>query len=407
MKSISIVGSGIIGICSALKLQQKGYLVRLIDRNKPASGCSKGNAGHFAIEQVHPMANWNTIKNIPSMLLNRNGPLKIHPMYLPRALPWLMKFLWAARPNQYNKGIRALTALNQHSMSSYLPLIKQSGASHLLKNTGYLLIFEGKNAVKLMENASKRYYYTQHEKLSITEINDLEPLLKNYKSALYFPDIYHTLDPEKFSLKLFESFIENGGKFDRTEIKYIKPSNDHISLITNEQIIKTDKVLIAAGINSKELVQCVKIKVPLDTERGYHLMLKQKELISRPVAFAQRHFIMTPMLNGTRLAGTVEFAGTAIKPNWTRAQSLLHQAHKMLKGINYYQNTSQWMGFRPSLPDSLPVIDQHPDNPNILFAFGHQHLGLTQAAITAELISDLVDQCHPKIDISPYSIKRF
>ncbi len=407
MKSISIIGSGIIGICSALKLQQRGYRVTLMDKNTPASGCSKGNAGHFAIEQVQPLANWNTIKSIPSILFDPNGPLKVHPMYLPKAIPWLIKFIWASRPQQFNRGTQALTELNKHAMSAYKPLVKEANAAHLVKNTGYLLIFEGKNAIKLMNDASKNYHNTAHKKLSVIDVATLEPHLKNYKSALYFPNTYHTIDPEKFSLQLFKSFIGNGGIFEKKEIREIKLRNKSICLKTDNKDIKTEKLLIAAGIHSKHLVKNTHIKVPLDTERGYHLMLKQKKLISRPVAFAQRHFIMTPMMGGTRLAGTVEFAGTQIKPDWTRAESLLTQAHLMVRNINHSEKTTHWMGFRPSLPDSLPVIDYHPDNRNVLFAFGHQHLGLTQAAITADLVTSLADQQQPTIDISAFSIKRF
>ncbi|MBL4660633.1 MAG: FAD-binding oxidoreductase [Alcanivoracaceae bacterium] len=248
----------------------------------------------------------------------------------------------------------------------------------------------------------------KHRIINKLQLEELEPEIKNCQAALYFPDIQYSIDPHKFALRLFSCFISMGGQFIRDEVTTIESLSHHsIKIKTSNQNIKAKKLIISAGIFSKELVKNLGINVPLETERGYHLMLPQQQLLNRPVAFAQRRFIITPMQTGTRLAGTVEFAGTKTKPNWKRAENLFHHAKQVLNSPIESASDQKWMGFRPTLPDSLPIIDHCCVNPNILFAFGHQHLGLTQAGITADIISDLVHHKKTDIDISPFSVNRF
>jgi D-amino-acid dehydrogenase len=411
-ESVTIIGSGIIGICCALKLQSQGYQVTLIDKQAPAAGCSGGNAGHFATEQIFPMASLALLKQLPSILLNPNGPLSIKPSYFPKALPWMLRFLLAARKNQFDKGTKALSALNQAAMSSYKPLLKMAKAENLIEQKGYLLAFEGTQALKLAqeEMSQLKPYNIKQCLIDENEIKQLEPKLKNCKTAVYYPDIYHTINPLKLAQSLFDSFYDQGGQFYKTEVLAVKPSSDgSINLSTATHTIKANKVIIAAGAYSKKLVKELGHKIPLDTERGYHLMLNHKNLLNRPVAFAQRKFIITPMDKGTRLAGTVEFAGLKSAANWKRADMLLNHAQYFLTSLSQTnpENSERWMGFRPSFPDSLPVIDQDKKLPNLFYAFGHQHLGLTQAAVTADLIDDLVNAKKPSIDLKPFSIQRF
>jgi D-amino-acid dehydrogenase len=409
---ITVIGSGIIGICCALKLQSEGHKVLLLDKNEPVSGCSKGNAGHFATEQIFPMANKEIIKQLPKILFNPKGPLTIKRNYIHKITPWMIRFLMATRNKVINKGTQALRNLNENAMSAYKPLLKLADVDDLIENKGYLLAFEGPQAHNLANKESNtlKPFEINNQVLNCEEINELEPLLNGCDAAVYFPDISHSIDPYKLAIGLFDSFISLGGEFKKNEIKDLIMNPDKsVNLICEENTMHTDKVVIAAGAFSQKLVAKLGIKAPLDTERGYHLMVDKFDLLNRPVAFAQRKFIITPMSTGTRLAGTVEFAGLKNKPNWDRAEMLLdHALHFLdpLKSIKK-QDCQKWMGFRPSFPDSLPVIDRCQTNHNIFFCFGHQHLGLTQAGISAELVSDLINERDTQFDISPYSIRRF
>ena len=406
---ITIIGSGIIGICCALKLQLQGHKVCLLDKESPVNGCSKGNAGHFATEQIFPISNPSILKQLPAILMNPTGPLSINPTYLAKITPWLVRFLLSSRSKQFSKGTQMLSQLNKQAMKAYEPLIEAANAQHLIKKDGYLLAFEGKNASKLAHIESKKLklFNIRQQVIEKDNLLSLEPNLINCESALYFPDVSYSTNPEKLTMQLFDCFVKNGGEFIQANVKDITTQENTIQLHTSINKFDVKKLIICAGIFSKKLVGKLGIKIPLDTERGYHLMLSQHGLLSRPVAFAQRKFIITPMLSGTRLAGTVEFAGTKIKPNWKRADMLFKQAKKVLNKVDESKIGEKWMGFRPSFPDSLPVIDRSPDNKNILFAFGHQHLGLTQGAITAELIADLVADKKPKFNLNSLSITRF
>ncbi len=411
-RAITVIGSGIIGICCALKLQSEGYKVLLIDKNEPASGCTSGNAGHFATEQIFPLANKEILKQLPKILFNPNGPLTIKSNYIHKIAPWMIRFLLVTRDQTFQKGTQALRNLNEATMDAYKPLLKMAKLEHLVENKGYLLAFEGTNAEKLArkESLTLKPYGIKNQLLNGHEITEMEPLLRNCEASLYFPEISHTTEPHKLALGLFDHFISIGGEFEKHEIIDLHNNSDKsIDLMTNSNTIKTEKLLIAAGAFSQKLLDKLSIKTPLDTERGYHLMVNQSHLLNRPVAFAQRKFIITPMSNGTRLAGTVEFAGLENQPNWKRAEMLLDHAQHFLEPLkdSEKQDCQKWMGFRPSFPDSLPVIDRCQTNENLFFCFGHQHLGLTQAAISAELMADLIDGRETQFELSPYSIQRF
>ncbi|MBL4774076.1 MAG: FAD-binding oxidoreductase [Alcanivoracaceae bacterium] len=324
----------------------------------------------------------------------------------------MIRFLFATRNKVFNKGTQALRNLNEAAMAAYKPLLKMANVEYLIENKGYLLAFEGTNAKKLArkESLTLEPFAIKNQLLNVSEINEFEPLLKNCEAALYFPEISHSADPYKLALGLFNHFISIGGVFKKCEIIDLHSNSDQsIDLFTDNKTISTKKLVIAAGAFSQKLVAKLGIQTPLDTERGYHLMVDKGDLLNRPVAFAQRKFIITPMSSGTRLAGTVEFAGLENQPNWSRAEMLLDHAQHFLNPLRSVQkqDCQKWMGFRPSFPDSLPVIDRCQANKNIFFCFGHQHLGLTQAAISAKLISNMMSEREAQFDISPYSIQRF
>lgn len=407
---IGVVGAGIIGICCALKLQRAGFTVTLYDENGLAQGCSKGNAGHFATEQVFPLAHSSLLKKLPMMLLNPLGPLRIDWRYVIKALPWFWRFVNNMASSTYKANTHALQALNHRAITAYETLLDEFKLNHLITKKGSLLTFETTPVTQIQAMFEK---YLSHgiavELLNAEQLQRLEPnLAKTITHALFFKEVAHSVDPHLFCLSLAEQFRALGGQFCQQKVIEVSPVYSGYEINCPDQKFQADKVIIAAGAWSKLLLKPLGYNVPLDTERGYHCMLSSNYGLSRPVASAERSFIMTPMSQGLRIAGTVEFAGTERKMNNKRALALLPSAKAMLNhSAVTLQPSSVWMGCRPSLPDSLPVIGEAPNHTNLFFAFGHQHLGLTQGAITGELITSLCLQQVPSVDIKPYCISRF
>lgn len=407
---IGVIGAGVIGICCALNLQRAGFAVTLYDENGLAQGCSKGNAGHFATEQVFPLAHASVLKKLPSMLLNPLGPLRIDWRYTIKALPWFWLFLKNMNNKTYTANSLALKALNQHAITTYDQLLSNYNLDYLITKKGSLLTFE-KTPIEQITSLLESFqtHDINVELLNSKQVQQLEPnLAPTINHALLFSDVAHSVDPHLFCVTLAEQFIALGGQFCQQKVTAIEQAELGYTLKGEQQQFTADKVVIAAGAWSKSLIKPLGYKVPLDTERGYHCMLASNYGLSRPVASAERNFIMTPMSQGLRIAGTVEFAGTQRKMNNKRALALLPHAKAMLKkSATSLHAQSTWMGCRPSLPDSLPVIGEAPFHPGIFFAFGHQHLGLTQGAVTGELITSLCLKRPTKIDIKPYCISRF
>ena len=408
---VAVIGAGIIGTCIAERLQHQGKQVLLIDKEGPGEGCSKGNAGHFATDIILPLANFNTLLKVPQLLLDPTGPLTIKWAYLPKLLPWLMRFTWAAMPHQTDKTIAALKQLNRPSIERFEQLLSRTGLTDLMTQRGALTVYETAKAAR--NNQAHAELVRQHgievETLNADAIKNLEPgLSEDVIGGLYYPRTAHSIDPYRLVTALASHFNEQGGQFKQARVKAIHIENDRqVNLITNGATIAAKDVIIACGAWSKPLVESLGHKVPLEAERGYHLMLPDPQVsLSRPVTSFEHSFVMTPMEQGLRLAGTVELASVDAPPNYQRATKLLDFAKKLLPGTNGAQ-ASHWMGCRPSLPDSLPVIGRSPMHQNVLFAFGHQHLGLTQAAVTADIISEIVFEQPHSADINPYRVDRF
>lgn len=409
-QQIAVVGAGIIGICTALQLQRAGFAVTLYDQQGLAQGCSKGNAGHFATEQVFPLAQPGLLKKLPSMLFNPLGPLRIDWRYALKATPWFWQFIKNMPMVKYRAHTQALKALNSHAIAAYERLLNDYNLAHLLTKKGSLLTFEATPLVEV--EAILAMYQAQDinvRLLNREQLQALEPSLSALVTyALFFEDVAHSVDPHLFCVQLAEQFSLLGGLFCQQNVTAINANKTGYLLQCEQQQHYSDKVVVAAGAWSNNLLKPLGYYAPLDTERGYHCMLDIDSGLSRPVASAERRFIMTPMSQGLRVAGTVEFAGLYKKMNNKRALALLPHANALLReAAPASALSSTWMGCRPSLPDSLPVIGRAPQHSNLYFAFGHQHLGLTQGAVTAELITALCLEQTPPINLQPYCINRF
>ena len=404
---IAVIGAGIIGITTALQLARRGHAVTLLDKNQPAEGCSKGNAGHFATEQVFPMTDAALLTKVPGMLVNPVGPLRIETISLLKNMPWFVRFLKQMKSSCFHKGTIALRSLNERALPAYQRLLGDKYHT-LISSNGSLLVFEGDES-----SARKSYNKYTEQDISVSlltgdQAREMESSLSStITSALYFDKVAHSTDPYALCLTLYEQFMQLGGAFKQASIDNIIHTEHGYTLHSKSHKMTFNKVVVATGAASKTLCASLGYSLPMIAERGYHNMLAVKNTLTRPVASSERGFIMTPMSQGLRLAGTVEFATLDSKPNYSRARALLHHASILLRQTLPQHSEALWVGCRPSLPDYLPVIGQAPNHHNLYFALGHQHLGLTQAAISSECIADLIDNKPNDIDLTPFSIARF
>jgi len=415
--NIAVIGAGIIGVNCAAELQARGYQVTLLDKSAVGEGCSKRNAGHFATEQVFPLAEFSLLWQLPKLLFDPLGPVALSVKHLPKALPWFLKFIANMFTSKRSKNSAALKTLNQHAIDYYRPLLKAANAEYLLTTNGSLLTFE-QTPIAQVEHLFHHYKKAgvAVKLLNRQQVLLLEPNLSDkIQHALYFIDVGHTVAPYEVCTKIAEYAIKLGTKYRQFEVKNIAHFAEHVEISNNSETLSFDKVVIATGAWSTNLLKQLNYKLPLEPERGYSLDLPEEAeqpRLNRPVASAERKFIITPMAHGLRLAGTVEFAGLTQKANMERADMLYQHAEKMLNNITHFSKESandeqRWLGFRPSLPDSLPVIGKAPMHDNIAFALGHQHLGLTLGAITGRLIGQIIDNQKTDIDIQPFCISRF
>jgi len=416
-REIAVIGAGIIGINCALALQSKGYQVTLFDKNGIAAGCSKANAGHFATEQVFPLANKSLLWQLPKMLLDPLGPVALDPKYLFKAAPWFLKFIANMSATKQRQNISALQSLNKQAIDDYRPILKEANAEHLLVSKGSLLVFEQTPVIEIKKQLQQfKQAGIGVELLNKEQLTVLEPnLSEQVQYALYFTDVGHTGSPFQICTTLANLSFSKGTTFLPHQVTNILFNKNKITIESTEQSADFDDVVIASGAWSKALLQPLGYNLPIEAERGYSLDLTNTEIepeLTRPVASAERKFIMTPMSHGLRLSGTAEFAGLEAKANMQRADLLYQHANKMLKQLPSFeqknaQDSQRWMGCRPSLPDSLPVICQAPKHKNLFLALGHQHLGLTLGATTGKLVAQLIQKEQPDIDLAPFCISRF
>lgn len=407
---LHIIGGGIIGLAAAVTLQARGVKVALLEANEIGQGASIGNAGHIATEQVFPIADASMLRHIPAMLLNPTGPLRLDWRYLPRLMPWALQLLLNMRPEPFERIHQALLNLNKHSLQAWQDFATHWQLHEWVQVNGSLLTVEKPNSIEVLTRHGQRLNNmgVANELLTKEALQEREPALQdNQLAALFFPDTGHITDLTAVINQLSHTFRQLGGQvIEHCRVLDATVSDMGVRLTTSQGDITAAKVMLAAGAHSKFLAkQLTSVNVPLDTERGYHLMLPHEGTrLQVPVSSMDRRFIMTPMQAGLRLAGTVEYAGLETPANMQRAQMLLQQAQPMIKATLDATDSMSWMGFRPSTADSLPVIDKVD---RVFLNFGHQHLGLTQAVVSAQMIANYYFDDTHTIDPTPYQLSRF
>ena len=408
---VVIIGVGIVGTCAAINLLREGHRVVMVDQEGPAAGASSGNAGAISPGSCIPLASPGVLKDVPKWLLDRDGPLVIRANYLLQAMPWLVRFLASSSPEHFEKICDALHALHSVTHACYAPILEFAGAAHLIRRTGALTVYESPDAYEASRGSweRRRRRGIAYEVLGTEAIRSLAPALgSRFTHAVLQADHGYVVEPRKLVSELFDAACRNGAGFVRGKAMSIAPSPDGlvVALDSGNRLVGSH-VVVAAGASSKALLRSLGHSVPLERQRGYHLHLPDPGIeLPLPVSFAKSKFYATPMQSGIRLAGTVEFARPDAGPDFRRAERLGTMASRWLEGLRL-DGATQWMGNRPCLPDSLPMIDRLPRHPNVIVAFGHGHNGMTSAPATARLVADLVAARMPFMDIAPYRSNRF
>lgn len=411
VQSVIIIGAGIVGACSAAWLQRKGLEVTLIDRSDPGEEASSGNAGSVSPTAVLPVAMPGMLKQIPGWLLDPLGPLAIRWSYLPKAAPWLARFLRCATTEQMWRTVNGMRGLLAPVFECYAPLLDRANAGDLIRREGCLYVYDSKEAFEAdrpMQDL-RRKVGAKLEDIGESDIRRLEPALSpKFKWGIYAPENGLTVNPQRLTKTIAGQVVRDGGRLIRAEVRGIERRADGRKLIrTSEGEESADAVVIAAGAWSGRLAARLGDRVPLESQRGYHVTMADPAVAARRmVNWVRRRVFATPMEMGLRLAGTVEFAGLEAGPNWRRAEILIDFAKEMYSDLNVSKVT-RWMGHRPCLPDSLPVIGPSPRAPGIFYAFGHGHVGMCGAPGTGRTIAELVAGEQPQIDIRPFRVDRF
>ncbi|MBV9378304.1 MAG: FAD-binding oxidoreductase [Alphaproteobacteria bacterium] len=414
-RRVGVIGAGMVGVCAACWLQRDGHSVFLIDSGDPGRGASFGNAGCFNGSSVTPVAMPGVIWNVPRWLADPLAPLALRWSYLPAIAPWLLRFIRAGTPEKARAAARALRPLVGPTLDALKPLVAAAGAEHLVHRLGHLYVYRSADSLEKDRFAwdLRRENGVEIDEFDAHELRQLEPALsRDYVRGLLVRENGHTSNPVELVERLVEHFLRSGGELVRARAHGFRLRDARLAAIeTDIGELPADTAIISAGAYSKPLAAEAGDKVPLETERGYHLMIRDPEAAPRiPTADADGKFVATPMDNGLRFAGTVELAGLEAAPDWRRAHILLEQGRKMLPGLagsHPEDRISVWMGHRPSLPDSLPVIGPSRASPDVIHAFGHGHVGMTSAPMTGKIIADLVTGRPPSIDIGPFSAARF
>ena len=406
---VGIVGAGIQGISNALFLQKKGFEVTILDRENPGSSvASYGNAGHFSPYASLSLNRTDILLDVPAMLMSSTGPLALKWNYVPKMIPWFMKFILNTSKKKMMHTAKNMHQILDLALPAYDELFDEINIDGLVEKKGILYVWNDQDLKsRELEINIRNELGVKQQLVNKKEIHDLEPNLKPfYHAGVYYPYARHARNPKKILLKLFDLFLKRGGDFKKLDVKSIEFQNQQPILESETEKFLFNKVVIACGAFSKKLTDNLDEKIPLDTERGYHVHFKNCDhLLQRPVIFSNRGFGITPMEQGLRVVGTVEFGGLKNPISKSRIKNLINNAKYMLGDLPDHED--EWLGFRPTLPDFLPVMGPSKNHKNVFYCFGHHHLGWTLGPISGKIVSGMIAKENTNLNLAPYSSSRF
>lgn len=408
MQRAIVLGGGVVGLSIATALQRVGVQVTVIDTAPAAGAASWGNAGHIAIEQVEPLASWPVLRSAPRRLFSRGGALGLPPSQIKHWLPFALRMASAAKRVEH--GRTALRSLLTNALPAWQSLSEQIGMPGLVRETGHFVVWEsaasasaGLAAWRSADIGSARF----HE-CAADEMQQLAGLTKQAPAgAIRFENTAQIADLLKLADSLRTFITGRNGRIVNAKARAVSHRERSVSVALDDgSSIEADFAVVAAGVRSRELMEPYCKSVPLIAERGYHLQMTEHRWPDLPpVVFEDRAMIVTRFESGLRAASFVEFSSVDAPPDDRKWQRL--RSHVTALGLPCEAPARQWMGVRPTLPDYLPAIGRLPQAPNIFYAFGHQHLGLTLAAVTGDLIAQLATHSPTAVSLTPFDLQRF
>jgi glycine/D-amino acid oxidase-like deaminating enzyme len=409
MKNIAVIGAGFVGLSSAYWLMRDGHAVTLYDPAGAAGGASFGNAGTFANYACIPVNNPTVFRDLPRYLLSAHSPLRLRWGYLPQLMPWLLGFLQSSTTARYTRSATALAALLGRAQGGYDDLIADARLDTFIcpRECLYLYSSTANFEASRPTLALRNTLGVKTRVLDKAEVSALEPSLQPlFERGVLFEGSWHLSDPAGFLHALQTWLVNKGMRVQAAQVTRLQPSADGVVLDTTGGSTQHGAAVICAGVHSKALAAQCGDTVPLEAERGYHVMYPgSTPLISRPVGWAERGFYMTPMAQGIRVAGTVELAGLGSAKHQGLLDLLHFSAQRALPALG--EPTAPWLGFRPSLPDGLPVLGRSRASSRVVYAFGHQHIGLTLGGMSGMLVADMLAQRKSALDLTPFAASRF
>lgn len=407
--STVVIGAGVVGMATALYLQRAGHSVTVLDPLPPAGGTSYGNAGLISADTSIPIAMPGMLRKVPGWLTNPMGPLAVRPSYFPRALPWLLRWIEAGRMSNVTRISDALRALHRDALNCWRELLGNELFADLIRPVGQVRIWENESkGARAFELSLCKRQGIPVQELDNKELRRIYPeIAPDVTEGLLLPGNGYTVSPSRLVRTLGELLCVAGGRIHAQRVTKVVPRRGDYLLMTNEESRAAQRVVVATGAWSMELLAPLGLRLPLETERGYHAMMPSPNIqLAMPLAVKNRGFGLTPMETGWCAAGTVEIGGLSAPPNEQRAMILVEHARRLFPGLKTGEPTF-WMGHRPSTPDSLPILGEAPELPGLYLAFGHGHFGMTGGPPSARLVKQIIAGEKPGIDPAPYSCRRF
>lgn len=410
MPDVTILGAGIVGLCTALSLAEKGLKTRLVDRDAPGQATSFGNAGIISPWSVVPQSMPGLWKKVPGWLLDPLGPVTVKPTYLPRMVPWGLRFLYEGRSSRIEEISNAMELLNSDCVSLFRHHLYGTGHEDLLRDSMYVHAFRDGAAanVNSVDYAMRRDRGARIERIGAADLHDLEPALSSdFQAAILIHDQARALNPGEIATVLADKFRGMGGEIHRQTVSAIRPSQHGWEYETETGIQHSPKLVLSMGVWSAKLLKPLGLSIPLEAERGYHVSFSDPGVtLNHSVMDMDMKFVASSMNDGLRVAGTAEFAGLDAPINKKRLDGLVKLARNLLPDLAE-SGIETWSGQRPSLPDSLPCIGELEGYPGLIAAFGHSHYGLMMAPKTGRIVADLVTNTPSNTDLSPFVATRF